>query len=487
MDKSVSVKTYDNLLQTEDDIENGTENRIENSIECRQVLAGKYRIKEKLGEGGSGKVYRAYDRHLRCDVAIKEFERTDEISEQELALLKELRHGALPRIIDFLQDDRNSYLVMEYIDGRNLEEYIREKGRVPQEQAVRWAVKLAEVLMYLHERDRPVVYRDMKPANIMIDAGGEIRLVDFGTAYLHYHSEEKISRAGTIGYGAPELFSGSYGVDERSDIYGLGATLFHMLTGNHPGLHPAMMQPLRVYDRCFSRTLEKVVAKSTRENKEERYHTVRQFRDALLHCRKAEYGKEILEKAGKAMYYLLLLYCFGCFFHTCSKAGVFDVEWLPGMLWKSKLSFREVVLEKTVYREILKPACNLFLLMAGQEGLARWKEKRGIGMRQGRSLLLTAKKGRGLILTFFGCMLALILLSSEVQASEQNLEVHLKDRSGRKLLLRQEAAYDMEETLLLELPVENFTEGNSYALTLECVDRQTGNKRKKTFLLKRLE
>lgn len=123
---------------------------------------------------------------------------------------------------------------MEYIEGRNLEKYIREKGAVRQEQAVKIACELAEVLIYLHESKLPVVYLDMKPANIILDDKGMLHLVDFGTACLRYQEKEKTGCAGTCGYAAPEQLtvSGRGKADERSDIYGLGATLFHMLTGS---------------------------------------------------------------------------------------------------------------------------------------------------------------------------------------------------------------------------------------------------------------
>ena len=123
---------------------------------------GKYIFYEELGSGGSGTVYRVYDKHLKCDRAVKKFSEEGEIWKKEMDMLKELRHPLLPVITDTIEDGENRYLVMEYIEGKNLGDYVRERGRIGQEQAVEWVMDLAEALIYLHERSSPVIYRDMK-------------------------------------------------------------------------------------------------------------------------------------------------------------------------------------------------------------------------------------------------------------------------------------------------------------------------------------
>ncbi len=268
----------------------------------------KYIFYQEIGSGGSGKVFKAYDRHLQCLVAVKRFEAGDRISGRELEMLKELRHPAFPAVMDYLEENGRCYLVMEYIEGQNLADYIDEKGAVRQEQAVRWALELAEALIYLHEGKRPVVYRDMKPANIIIDGREHIWLVDFGTAFWRYQETQEAYAGGTWGYAAPEQFeaNSARAVDERSDIYGLGATLFHMLTGCNPSRPPFLMQPVRFYDRRLSAGLEKVVKRATQEEKEKRYQTVRRMKRALESYRRADQARRYVEWAGKTVYGLAL-------------------------------------------------------------------------------------------------------------------------------------------------------------------------------------
>lgn len=152
----------------------------------------KYIFYEELGSGGSGTVYRVYDTHLKCERAVKKFYGEEKIWEKERNMMQELRHPLLPMIVDSIEIGDERYLVMEYIEGKNLEEYIREKGCVAEEQAVRWTMELVDFFIYLHERQNPIIYRDMKPANIIVDGDGKIHLVDFGTAWLPY---QEIGRA----------------------------------------------------------------------------------------------------------------------------------------------------------------------------------------------------------------------------------------------------------------------------------------------------
>ncbi|MGN0330719.1 MAG: serine/threonine protein kinase [Kineothrix sp.] len=449
-------------------------------------MGDKYAVCGQLGQGGSGRVYRAYDQHLQCHVAIKEFRAGDGISAKELGILKELRHPALPVILDYLEEDGNRYLVMEYIEGMNLEEYICEKGRIPQEKAVGWAQELAGVLAYLHERERPVVYRDMKPSNIMIDTKGSIWLVDFGTAYLHYHEgEEPFVRAGTHGYGAPELFLGKGGVDERSDIYGLGATLFHMLTGINPAQPPCLMQPIRTYDRCFLPELERIVQKATEQDKEKRYQTVRQMMEELKGCGREKLWRKGMVRIAELAYCCLLLGLILHFLGVCRAAGVLHMEWAQGEIWKSRVSLREIELGRQAVWEILQAAFLIFSVCTGGEAVRRWRERGRQEVKHGRSLLLTSKKGKGLMLAALAGVLA--VSGSAWAGADGELAVHVKNGNGQKVLIRHDAIYALDGMLKLELPADNFEEGRCYELELECVDRDTGERRNRTFYLKRLE
>ncbi|MBR6770641.1 MAG: serine/threonine protein kinase [Lachnospiraceae bacterium] len=453
-----------------------------------KVIGGKYIIREQLGQGGSGRVYRAYDSHLQCDVAVKEFERENGISSKELTILKELRHPALPLIRDYLEEGESSYLIMEYIEGINLEEYIRRQQRIPEQKAVDWAKKLAEVLIYLHERERPVVYRDMKPSNIMIDRKGELWLVDFGTAYLQYHEgREAFVQAGTHGYAAPELFQGKGRgeVDERSDIYGLGATLFHLLTGCNPALPPYLIQPLRTYDRCLSPRLERIVKKATEEEKEKRYQTVRQMKEELESYRRADRRRKGIKRLVQFAYGICLFLLTIFFINSCMETGIFAIEWLPGKLLNSRLRLLEIEPDSQAVRKVLRAALFIFAACTAREAVRGWQDKDRREVKQGRSLLLTAKQGKGLLLSTLAGMLTLAALDTSAWAREEELTVHVKNRQGQKILIRYGVEYSLDGSLKLELPIENFEPGESYELELECVELDTGERRNRTFYLKR--
>lgn len=471
----------------------------------------KYILCEQLGSGGSGTVYRVYDTHLKCDRAVKKFSAGEEMWKKEWDLMKELRHPLLPVITDSIEEGEDKYLVMEYIEGQNMEEYIKEKGRIGQEQAVRWALELADVLIYFHERKNPVIYRDMKPSNIMVDSNGKIHLVDFGTAWLLYQDGKESDGAGTYGYAAPEQMTGGWGgADERSDVYGLGATLYHMLTGDNPSRPPYFMQPIRFFDGCLSAGLEKVVKKAVEEEKEKRYQTMRQFQWALMNYGNKDRVMGHVRKGAEILYYTAL---FGLGAVFASLSGKIGYE-----------------------KEILCTAFLIFALSFMKSALCAWKGRGRKGMRQERNILLTEKRGRGLILTLliafsvtaaFGsayasaagerqknknfqsqvcaCRASTNLPMRKVLAkpnrscaetglkmadgkeAENQLRVEVRNKRGQKLLIQYDAVYQMTESLKLELPLCNFEEGEVYRLRLECTNCETDERSSRIFYLKGVE
>lgn len=219
-------------------------------LDAKSVLEKRYVITGLLGRGGMGAVYKAVDLRLNNNlVAVKEMstaalepgqlEKTLEAFKREASMLIKLRHPSLPRVTDFFSaGDSRWYLVMDYVEGETLEAIIRRQGPIPESRLIGWTLQLCGVLDYLHGQEPRVVFRDLKPANIMLTAENEIKLIDFGIA-RHFNPELSSDTTcfASIGFAPPEQF-GEAQTDHRSDIYSLGATLHCLLTGLDPSKNP---------------------------------------------------------------------------------------------------------------------------------------------------------------------------------------------------------------------------------------------------------
>lgn len=242
---------------------------------------GKYRVIRALGQGGEGCVYLAQDESLSRQVAVKRlWEAVDGEGgqiEREAVFLRDLRHPALPVVYELLFEE-GWYLVMEYIAGISLHKYIKSRGPVREEQACFWAGALLDVLYYLHTRETPVIYRDLRPDNIMVCVDGSIRLVDFGAAAFRSFGEAGDGRmAYTAGFAAPEQQrreGGKAWADERSDIYAFGKTFFYMVTGAEPAVASYAALSPSCYNPLLSPELEEIIGRCTAEKPEARYQTV---------------------------------------------------------------------------------------------------------------------------------------------------------------------------------------------------------------------
>ncbi|MCX7772396.1 MAG: serine/threonine protein kinase [Clostridia bacterium] len=225
-------------------------------MDIGQVLGGKYRILEILGQGGFSVVYLAENLVLNNQWAIKAISRSSpsfSYELKEIEILKNLNHPMLPRITDYLEDEAACYMIMDYIHGTNLLDYLQRNGKVQERTLIVWAKELLEVLSYLHSRMPPIVYRDLKPGNLILDESQKLRLIDFGTARLNREGAlEDTLYIGTQGYAAPEQYG--YGVsDARTDLYTLGMTLIHLATG----LHPSRIEPQQLSSHLAQAGLSK--------------------------------------------------------------------------------------------------------------------------------------------------------------------------------------------------------------------------------------
>ncbi len=261
-------------------------------LEIGSVVDGKYKILNKIGQGGMSIVYLAMNERANKQWAIKEVRKDGvknfEVVKQGLVvetdLLKKLNHPNLPSIIDVIDGDGTFLIVMDYIEGRHLESVVKEYGAQNQEDVIDWAKQLCDVLSYLHSRKPPIIYRDMKPSNIMLKPDGKVMLIDFGTAREFKESSVADTTClGTQGYAAPEQYGGHGQTDARTDIYCLGATLYHLLTGHNPSEPPYEMYPIRYWNPDLSSGLEEIIWKCTQKNPEDRYQNCGELLYALEH------------------------------------------------------------------------------------------------------------------------------------------------------------------------------------------------------------
>lgn len=407
-------------------------------LETGKILLEKYEIKRKLGEGTSGIVYLAHDRHLSRYVAIKKKKQDgnteDKSFRQELVLLKELRHPMLPILYDYFWED-GWYLVMEYIQGESLHNYIDRMGSIEEKQALLWAIQIAELLHYLHDRKPAVIYRDLKPDNILVCPDGNLRLVDFGAAYCRQGAggRDRIL-AGTMGYAAPEQLDGKnrkegYS-DERSDIYTFGATLYHMLTGHDPSLPPYGIRPIRNMNPELSSGMERFVERCTMVQPKMRFQTLEEIVKELERLKK----------------------------HP------------NGLFWRRKGKYRSYSGKWPVMKRLER---KIWLT-----------QKQGSGLFGAWILLI------GIFLSGFLFMTTQLSVIGKEKTQETDMEntnklpLTIYNDLGQKILLQKGSVYRPQGSLILELEEESFTPEHLQMVSVSLTDCHTGMKQESVFYIR---
>src|SRR2546425_5974449 len=306
------------------------------SLVAGKVLNSRYEIVRRIGGGGMGAVYLAKDRNLGdAPRAVKEMieshlddtqhEKAIADFKRESLLLTSLEHPSIPTVYDYFYDDNSErfYLVMKYIAGGDLASRLRNSpsGRIDEKTVADWGMQVADVLEYLHTRPKPIIYRDLKPANLMIDGNtGRLMLIDFGIARWVNKQEKGVTAVGTMGYAPPELFSGR--AESRSDVYSLGATMFHLLTGADPQDNPLLIfdfsknpRPRQVAP-SISTEMERILMRAVEYKPEDRFVSAGAMRDALAsHLEKLMAGQVsygIASQVGGETVQVQTVYCGFC-------------------------------------------------------------------------------------------------------------------------------------------------------------------------------
>lgn len=263
------------------------------------IVRNRYRILAVVGRGGLGVVYRVADSRFSANTVFALKELSDPAPgarkqfELESRWLQELDHNNIPKVRESFEWDERVYLVMDYVDGENLEQYLRRLGRpLPEEQALRWMLPICDALQYLHTRTPPLLHRDVKPANIIVTPGGHPVLVDFGIAKAHLPGMNQtvtfVRKAGTEGYAPPEQYAATGLTGPWSDVYGLGATLYQLLTSQVPqtaveritGVAP-MPRP-RALNPAITPGTDAAIMRALDLKPANRYQTVTEFAAQLM-------------------------------------------------------------------------------------------------------------------------------------------------------------------------------------------------------------
>lgn len=242
------------------------------------IIGGKYKVIECIGEGGMGKVYKVEYGKLKIIAALKEINKKKIKNIDFMAeptLLKELSHFHIPRIIDIEETEDYFYIIMDYIDGIDLRKKLNSEGKFSEERVVKWAKQITSALAYLHSQNPPIIYRDMKPDNIMLNKNDDTYLIDFGISKKISELNSKKDGAMTRRFAAPEQLKLGY-TDEKSDIYSLGVTLFFLVTGIRPEEN-MKFDNIRSIDKNISQGLEYIIKKSTSFNPKDRYSSAKEM------------------------------------------------------------------------------------------------------------------------------------------------------------------------------------------------------------------
>ncbi|MGG7179425.1 protein kinase domain-containing protein [Clostridium paraputrificum] len=324
-----------------------------------KVIEGKYEFIQSLGIGGMGSVFLVKDLKLGTFWAIKAIEKDDNKNANtnllaEFDVLKKLDHPALPRITDIGEDEKYIYIVMDFVDGRNLSNILKYEEILSEENVVNYAKELCDVLAYLHgQRPNPIIHKDIKPANIMLTKEGRIKLIDFGIAKEDNKEWDDSLLLATSGYVSPEIVEDVRNISQQSDIYSLGATMYHLLTGIKPKKNQIPLPLLKSINKNVSEGMEYIVAKATQVDLSLRYKNAEEFKIDLLNINKI--GKEYENKVKSKRKKIVLAFAIFCISFLITIGGWkgyskslqknFDIYINNGIEARNNMNYKEALKE----------------------------------------------------------------------------------------------------------------------------------------------
>lgn len=254
------------------------------------VVGEKYSVLKLLGRGGFYTTYLVRDQKSDKTWAMKACDKMNRsyspvIREnilQEPHMMIKLNHPAIPKVVDIVEDEENIFIIREYVEGVSLESVVRDLGAQPADKVVEWGKQLCDMLHYLHRLTPPHIYRDMKPANVILAQDGTLKVIDFGIVRMYdFMKDRDTCCLGTKGYAAPEQYGGSRQSDARTDIFGLGMTMHHLATGVDPKQPPYETKPICQVNPNLPKGLEYIITKCTQFNPDERYQNCDELIDDL--------------------------------------------------------------------------------------------------------------------------------------------------------------------------------------------------------------
>lgn len=399
------------------------------------MIGEKYKVLHSLGKGNMGSVFLVEDVILQKKYAMKivgkdSKEKIDALM-AEAKCLKSLTDRRLPYVVDVVEEETLAAIVMEYVEGISLEEYLSKNAPLPEEEALGMLKEIAGMLAYLHSRRPAIVFRDLKPANIILQPDKKLRLLDFGAALEGFGEIKDAVMLGTYGYSAPEQVKGC-GVTPATDIYALGAIYFYMLTGVNPALPPYRIGDVRTISLTVSEESCQIVDKCCHAVPEKRYANGQVLVEEL---EEACFGKE--EKRAK----MQLHFYYTFFFAVAAYAGIILLQ----MLFVTRASY-----EGGVIALLLIIIC----LFWRKSILQKYRRKRFIKKREW-NILYTEKKMVGL----WGLVFMIFISTGCVKQENQPFYLDVVNENGGHVLVRDGSFFETEDVLNFSLPVE---EGSVY-------------------------